>query len=358
MPGSSVSLRIGVIGTGFGRRVQLPALRLVSGAEVTAIASSSLERARAVAKEFDLPRAFGSVEELAGAPDVDLVIISSTPDAHIRHATAALEAGKHVLCEKPMALTAREAERMIAVATRSGGVARIDHELRYEPNRRKVQELIRAGAIGSVWHIEFVLKPYVRGDGRPQALDAPWSWWYDAKRGGGILGAVGSHLIDLCRFWTGSEVSEVHGRAATFVPERYDEQRVRRPVTADEFASFVVRFANGVVATVMLTTVAAHGPGHFAQITGSEGTVVLTGETKLEIGRRAGELEDISVPDDLWERTTPNNMWARSFVRLMRDLVGVLEGRPATGEPATFHDGLAVQRVMDAVRAGSGVRLD
>jgi predicted dehydrogenase len=353
-----VSLRIGVIGTGFGRRVQLPALRLVSGAEVTAVASGNLERARAVAREFDVPHAFGSGEELARAPDVDLVIVSSTPDAHLRHAVAALEAGKHVLCEKPMALTAREAEQMVEVAAKSGGIARVDHELRYEPNRRRARDLIRAGAIGPVLHIEFLLKPYIRGDGRPQAFDAPWSWWYDATRGGGILGAVGSHLIDLCRFWTGSEVAEVQGRTATFVPERYDEQRAPRPATADEYASFVLRFANGVVATVTLTTVAAYGPGHFAQVTGKDGTLVLTGETKLEIGRRTAELEDISVPDDLWERTSPNNMWARSFVRLMRDLVGVLDGQPATGEPATFHDGLAVQRVMDAVRAGRGARLD
>ena len=353
-----MTLRVGVIGTGFARRVQLPALRLVPGVTVTAIASGSMDRARTVAAEFGIASAFGSGEALAQATDVDLVIVSSTPDAHARHAVAALEAGKHVLCEKPMALTAREAERMVEVAERSRGLARIDHELRYEPNRKRARELIRAGAIGPVLHIEFVLKPYLRGDGRPQAFNAPWSWWYDAARGGGILGAVGSHLIDLCRFWTGSEIAEVHGRVATFVPERDDEAGTRRPVTADEYASFVMRLASGVVATVTLSTVAAHGPGHFAQITGRDGTLVLTGETTLEIGRPGAPLEDASVPDDLWEKTVPNNMWARSFVRLMRDLVAVLEGGRAAGEPATFHDGLAVQRVMDAVRHGRGARLD
>ena len=91
---------------------------------------------------------------------------------------------------------------------------------------------------------------------------------------------------------------------------------------------------------------------------GRDGTLVLTGETTLEVGRPGGALEDASVPDDLWEQTVPNNMWARSFVRLMRDLVAVLDGRRAAGEPATFYDGLAVQRVMDAVRDGRGARLD
>src|SRR5690349_7157287 len=257
-----------------------------------------------------------------------------------------------------MALTAREAEQMVEAAARSRGTSRIDHELRYEPNRRKARQLIRSGAIGSVWHIEFVLKPYLRGDGRPQALDAPWSWWYDASRGGGILGAVGSHLIDLCRFWTGSEVVEVSGRTATLVPTRVDEQGVPRAVTADDYASCVLRLASGVIATITLTTMSGHGPGHFAQLTGRDGTLVLTGETRLEVGRSGTPLADASAVDELWEQTTPNNMWARSFVRLMRDLVAVLEGRPATGAAATFRDGWAVQRVMDAVRAGSGVRLD
>ncbi|HVH67514.1 MAG TPA: Gfo/Idh/MocA family oxidoreductase [Gemmatimonadales bacterium] len=353
-----MTLRVGLIGTGFARRVQLPALRLVPGVTATAVASGSLDRARAVTREFGIPHAFGSGEELARSADVDLVIVSSTPDAHARHAIAALEAGKHVLCEKPMALSAVEAERMVEVAERSPGLARIDHELRYEPNRRKVRELIRDGAIGSVLHLELVLKPYLRGDGRPQAFDAPWSWWYDAVRGGGILGAVGSHLIDLCRFWTEMEIVDVSGRVATFVPERRDERGVPRPVTADEYVSCVLRLSGGAIATVMLSTVASHGPGQFAQVTGTAGTIVLTGETTLEVGRAGAALADASVSDDLWEQTTPNNMWARSFVRLMRDLVGVLEGRPAVGEPATFHDGLAVQRAMDAVRAGRSTRLD
>src|SRR6059036_2417096 len=354
----SNDIRIGFVGSGFARRVQIPALAFVPGAKATAIASGHRANAEAVAREFGL-RVFTDGTELARSADVDLVIVSSTPDTHARYAIAALEAGKHVLCEKPMAIDAFEAAQMVTASQQHPDrLAWIDHELRYEPNRRRARELIRSGAIGDVRHVELSLKPYLRGDGRPQASDAPWSWWYDAARGGGILGAVGSHLIDLCRFWTGSEVVEVGGRAATFVPERYDEQRVRRPVTADEYASFVMRLASGAVATITLTTVASHGPGHFAQITGRDGTLVLTGETSLEIGRPGGPLEDASVPDDLWEQTAPNNMWARSFVRLMRDMVAVLEGRPAAGEPATFYDGLAVQRVMDAVRDGRGARLD
>src|SRR5438128_11731634 len=105
-----------------------------------------------------------------------------------------------------MALTVREAEQMLEVAERSRGLARIDHELRYEPNRRKVRQLIQVGTIGPILHLELVLRPYVRADRRPQALDAPSGWRSDAGSAGGILGAGGSHLSVLCRRSNGSEL--------------------------------------------------------------------------------------------------------------------------------------------------------
>ena len=352
-------VRVGLIGSGFARRVQLPGLALVPGAKAVAIASGHRANAEAVARDFKLPHVFTDGAELARSPDVDLVVVSSTPDTHARFAIAALEAGKHVLCEKPMALDAFEASQMVAASEQHpDSIAWIDHELRYEPNRRRARELIRSNAIGELRHVELMLKPYLRGDGRPQAFDAPWNWWFDAARGGGILGAVGSHWIDLCRFWSGSEITYVAGLVESFIKERRDEAGVTHAVTGDDFASCVLQTASGVVATITVTTVAHHGPGHLGQVTGSEGTLLLTGETQLELGKSGGPLENISAPDDLVDTVKPNNMWARSFVRLMRDMVHVINGGIPQSEPATFRDGWQVQRVLDAIRGGRGVQLD
>lgn len=353
-----MTLRVGIVGTGFARRVQLPGLSLVPEVRVTAIASGHRAHAEEVAAQFDIPRVYDDGVTLAQSADLDLVIVSSTPPSHAEFAIAALEAGRHVLCEKPMALNAGEAERMmIAAERRPAQLAWIDHELRYDSVRRRACELVRSGAIGELRHVEFWLKPYRRGDGRPQAAGAPWNWWFDRTQGGGILGAVGSHLIDLCRFWSGLDLTQVAGRVATFIPERSDDRGVPHEVTADEFTSFVLTLGRGVVATVTLSTVAWHGAGHLAQLTGSEGTLVITGERRLELGHRDGPLEEITVPDDLLDHPHIKNMWGRGFVRLMRDLAGVAAGRPATGEPATFRDGWRVQRVLDAVRRGVGVSL-
>ena len=356
---TSQDLRVGFVGSGFARRVQLPALAFVPGATATAIASSHRANAEAAAREFGIAHVFADGEDLVRSPDVDLVIVSSTPDSHARYAIAALAAGKHVLCEKPMALDAFDAAQMVTASEEHPDrLAWIDHELRYEPNRRRARELIRSNAIGELRHIELSLKPYLRGDGRPQAFDAPWNWWFDSTRGGGILGAVGSHLIDLCRFWSGSEITYIAGLAETFVKQRTDDRGAIRPVTADDFASAVLRTKSGAVATISLSTVAHHGPDHLGQVTGSDGTLLLSGETKLELGKPGGPLEDISAPDDLWGKTKTNNMWARSFVRLLREMVHVIRGGTPQGEPATFRDGWQVQRVLDAIRGGRGVQLD
>ena len=354
-----MTLRIGLIGTGFARRVQLPNAALVPDVTVTAIASGRRGNAEAVAREFRVPHVFDDGAALAASPEVDLVIISSTPPTHARYAIAALEAGKHVLCEKPTALNAADAKTMVEAAARHPRqLAWIDHELRYEPNRRAVRDRILAGAIGELRHLELSLKPYLRGDGRPQAYGAPWNWWYDAAQGGGLLGAVGSHLIDLCRFWTGSEVVQVAGRVDTFIRERADESGRIHRVTADDFTSFVLKLGSGATATLTLSSVAHHGPGHLAHISGTEGTMVLTGETKLEIAKAGGAFEDISAVDELWQRTTPNNMWARSFVRLLQEMAAVIAGRAEGRDAAGFRDGWQVQRVLDAVRAGVGTTLD
>ncbi|HEY6808045.1 MAG TPA: hypothetical protein VI160_04580, partial [Gemmatimonadales bacterium] len=157
---------------------------------------------------------------------------------------------------------------------------------------------------------------------------------------------------------TGAEVTWAAGTVGTFVPERTDERGVRRPVTADEFTSCVLRLGAGAFATLTLTTAAHHGTGHWGQITGRDGTLVLSGETKLEMAKAGAPLADASVMDELWERTTPNNMWARSFVRLLRDFAAAAAGARPTGDPATFADGWRIQRVLDAVRAGTATRLD
>jgi predicted dehydrogenase len=263
---------------------------------------------------------------------------------------AALAHRRHVLLEKPMALTAAEAEAMTEGADRAGVVHVVDHELRFNPNRRKVRTLIGDGLIGQPRHVLIT----AAGTGRSDPT-RPFSWWYDAAQGGGLLGAVGSHQIDLLRYWLG-EIAAVTGGVETYIRERPAPDAIgRRLVTADDFTSFALRFTSGVVATVVLSAVTAHACGPRVEVWGDEGSLVLDEAERLWGARRGHDLAELSEPETV---AAPPGMeysplWGLSFVRLVDHLVRAILDGGAVAPAATFHDGLAVQRAMDGIRAAA-----
>jgi len=339
-------LRVGVIGTGFGALVQIPAFRANPRAEVVAVASGTPGRAKKAADAHGVPYAFDDWTKLVAA-DLDLVSITTPPYLHHAMALAALDAGRHVLCEKPMAMSAAEADEMLTRGERARRVHVIDHELRFNPNRRKARMLIAQGFVGAPRHALLTAVNASRLDPAK-----PWGWWFDEAQGGGLLGAVGSHQVDLLRYWLG-EITAVTGTADPVVPERpLPDGAGRRPVTADEFTTFSLRFRSGAVGTVFLSCVAAHGVGPRIEVWGDEGHLLLDAEDRLWGARRGEDLVELTEPETL---APPPGMeyvslWGVSFVRLVDHLVqAALEGAPV--EPAaTFRDGLAVQRVLDGVR--------
>lgn len=342
-------LRVGVIGTGFGSTVQIPAFRANPRVEVVAVASGQAGKARQVAERLAVPHAFDDWTRLTAA-DVDLVSITTPPHLHRPMALAAVAAKRHVLCEKPMALSTAEAAEMADAAERAGVVHVIDHELRFNPNRRKVKRLIAEGFVGQPRHVLLTLANSGRRD-----PTLPWGWWYDVSRGGGLLGAVGSHQIDLLRYWLG-EIESVMGTVETFVKERPAPEGGRRAVTSDDFTSFALRFASGAVGVVVLSVMAAHPLGPRIELWGDEGTLVLDEAERLWGARRGESLGELSEPETVTSAPGMNYaaLWGLSFIRLVDHLTAAVLDKAPVAPAATFHDGLAVQRVMDAVRATAG----
>ena len=135
-------MKIGIVGASFARAAYLPALRHVEGAEVVALASSRIESARSAAEEFGIPAAYDDWQAMLDKHQLDLVLIATPTDLHAPITLAALERGAHVLCEKPTAMDAGEARAMLDKANALGRVGMIDHELRFNPNRQRVAEMI------------------------------------------------------------------------------------------------------------------------------------------------------------------------------------------------------------------------
>jgi predicted dehydrogenase len=285
----------------------------------------------------------------------DLVCIATPTVQHAPQTLAAIAAGAHVLCEKPTAMDAGEAARMLAAADAAGRVHMIDHELRFNPNRARIASLIADGSLGEVRHVVIT---NIGPSWNDPASRPKGDWWSLADQGGGRLGANGSHQVDLLRWWLG-EAAWVTGAAPVMVPGRRDPTTGEAwTATADDVAHFTAEMTTGAVAQVFLSGVAAHNMNNVTQVFGAKGTVKLANEDERLWFARAGQaFEDITEPDPNAALPGVNpGIWNVSVIGLMQELAAAIrEGRRPT-RGATFADGLANQRVLDAVRRSGAER--
>ncbi len=343
MPGAVVA------GTGFGCRVHVPALRN-AGFTVHALVGRDAERTARRAERLGIEHACTSLTGALALDGVDAVSIATPPDSHAALAVEACEAGRHVLCEKPFALDAVEAELMHAAAERAGVTHLVGHEFRWAPDRAIVARAVASGAIGEPR--TFSLISYVPLVADP---DAPVpEWWFDQARGGGWLGASGSHLVDQVRTWFG-EVAAVSAALPSV--------GARRAAAED---SFVVRMTTRAgVEGVLQQTAASWTPNvsGLAMVAGSDGTIEVTGEGVFlsdRSGRRVLDVpDDLRLPEPPTVSEDPRERYTHlelgPYTRLAEVLCAGVEGRAhhAAVPVPTFADGVAGMRVLDAIRASA-----
>jgi predicted dehydrogenase len=346
-------IRIGIIGAGFARSTQIPAFKACEGARITAIASAHRERATEVASEFGIEHVSNDWRELVKRDDVDLVSIVTPVVTHCEMTLAALEHGKAVLCEKPMAMNADEALRMTERARKAGVLALIDHELRFLSGRIHMREMLRRGDIGKVRHVKLTFRSDSRAD-----PERPWNWWSDAAQGGGALGAIGSHVIDGFRWLLDCEVSQVFCNLATHISERAETTGgARRPVTSDDEANLLLRFADtdltmGTTGTASMSMVESGPAEHRLEIFGSRGALMIQESGELWQSKTGeGEWRAVETKRGELAPGMRDGGWSRGFTAFSREVVKALsEGRTTVTGAATFEDGYRTQLVLDAAR--------
>ncbi|HEY8224711.1 MAG TPA: Gfo/Idh/MocA family oxidoreductase [Pyrinomonadaceae bacterium] len=347
---------IGIVGTGFARTTQIPGFRNCTGAKIVAIASGRRERAETVAKEFDIPHVATDWQELVRRNDVDLVSIVTPPATHMAITLAALENGKAVLCEKPMAMNAGEALRMLELARKTDVLALIDHELRFLNSRRTMRAMLQRGAIGSVRHCNYVFRSDYRG-----VLDRQWDWWADATMGGGTLGAIGSHVIDSFRWLLSMELGEVLAMLTTHIKQRPDKASgENRTVTSDDEAKLLFRFSeeSGVTGTASLSVVESGRYENRLEVYGSTGALMAeeTGEL-WHSPAGSGSWRPVQVDQDAMAKGLRESSWSRGFTGFSCAIVDTLRtGRKTVKDAATFEDGYRAQLVLDAARESNNSR--
>lgn len=353
-----MKIKIGIIGTGFAKLVQIPAFLNCPETEVVSLASGNLANAERVANEFGIRHFTDNWRETVEMAEADLICITTPPKLHYEQTLYAIANGKHVLCEKPMAMNSAEALEMTKKANDANLLALIDHELRFLNGRQKAFKMIRNGEIGKVIHFKTMFRNASRG-----TQNVKWNWWSDENAGGGALGAIGSHAIDTFRWMLGTEITEVFCQLKTNVKERCDENGELKKVTADDESNLIVRFAENELTadasgTVSLSVVESGKYEHRLEIFGTQGSIIVEegGEVWLS---KMGDNHWKQLDIDLGE-SPPNTKiggWSRGFMSFAGEIVSALqEGRTEVQHAATFEDGYKCQIVLDAARKSNAVR--
>ncbi len=346
-------VRVGIIGTGFGASVQLPGFLAIKQCEVIGIASHDPKRSLELQKKFKLPMAFASPEELIESDDIDLVSIVTAPADHQKLVSAAILAGKHVLCEKPFTMSVAAAKELLKEANAGHIIHAIDFEFRELPAFKFFMSRLMTGVTGRIVFAE--LKWIV---GTWADKKRPWRWQCDKEQGGGILTALGVHLYNLAESFLGT-LDKVQATLGTTITERKDDDGKKKPVTSEDHATIDLKGKYEIPVRILLSNVDPKGAGLSVMVRGEKGVLLLESVSpeygsRLQVreGTTADTAkvvyEDPEPPDGIDARIPP-------FQALAERLVIAITDDDRTFGPS-FQDGVRAQMFLEGVRASAEAR--
>jgi predicted dehydrogenase len=372
-----------VIGTGFIGLIHVDALRRL-GIQVHGVVGSSSARGAERSRAAGLPPAYESMEAMLADDRVDVVHITSPNHLHHTHAKAALAAGKHVVCEKPLAMTSAESAELVRLAESSGLINAVNFNIRFYPLCQHLHEMVREGGLGEV---RLVTGHYLQDW---LMLDTDWNWRLDPALGGTLraVSDIGSHWLDLTSFLTGSRVASVSADLETFIKERHQptgpvetfatgraKDSVARRITTEDCATILVRYENGALGSFAVSQISAGRKNSLrVEIDGSNGAAAWASEQpdELWLGYRERANEVLYRDPSLMNRAGAAASYLpgghiEGFADTFRALYNavyqaVLEGKPAQDRYPTFADGhdemLVCEAVERSARQGKRVEID
>jgi predicted dehydrogenase len=362
-------LSIGLIGTSWwADAMYLPAIETHPGAKVTAICGRNPDKAQTMADRWDIPDVFTDYREMIEQASIDAVIIATINHTHHPMALAAIDAGLHVLCEKPLALNYADALEMGQRAEAAGVVNAVPYTYRFMPTARYLKELIDDGYIGRPYHLNM---RYYTG----YARDGKYGWRFDNDFGGsGVLGDIGSHFLYIAE-WLYGEVESVMCQLGNAVEREPTRPNGEPYPLGNDMAIVTLVFKSGAHGVLHATAVCYEdtpfGQTHHMEFHGSGGTLyTFTDWDKIQQvkGARAGEgmLKELPIPEHIWgdaRRDTVHNTYRDMFRKedfMIRGFIdNILNGTPA--DPS-FADGVRNQRLLEAAmlshEQGRRVRVD
>jgi predicted dehydrogenase len=364
-------LRAAVVGTGFIGVVHVDALRRL-GVDVLGVVGSSPERARARSGAVPLPEPYDSLEAMLADERVDVVHLTTPNHLHYPQVRATFDAGKHVVCEKPLALDSTQSAELLELGERSGRVHCTNFNIRFYPQCQEARSLVADGRVGDVWNVHGgYLQDWL-------LLPTDWNWRLEPDKGG-VLRAVadiGSHWLDLVQFVTGLTVTELMADLATTIPVRRrptgevetfaaadDVERVDAPMTTEDVAHLLVRFDGGARGSAVISQVSAGRRNSLRfEVDGSRGSLYWDAERheELWLGHRGRPNETLTRDPTLLRpaaaaRTSLPAGHAEGFADTFKELYRAVYtaiaagGMPEKPDFPTFVDGHRANVLGDVV---------
>jgi len=344
---------VGLIGVGWGALVHAPAFAAVDGYELTALCSSRAESVRAAGERLGIADTSTDWSSFVRREDLDLISVSAPVPYHHAMFLAALEAGKHVLCEKPLAMSGAEGREMTEAAESSDRATLVCFENRLSPERIAITDLVSAGTLGALSFVQVTITTgYWHPTHKPQS-----AWMYRRDAGGGYLFGQMSHEIDF--------ILATFGRAVSVCADvRHSMDRISTPegeieVTADDTSAVLIRLESGALAVLTNSTAGLGAGTNLWEAHGANGTIAVnhfpSGDGSLVVTAGgdprplAPSTRDLASGAKLPDRRSSRMI--RAMALTLEDWRPAFSGLP-TGTPA-IRDGWAVQQVIDAAIASS-----
>ncbi len=348
-------LNVAIVGTGrWARFAHAPGVKGHPRAELIAVCSRTRPNAEAMAREFDVPHVFTDYAELMKMDGLDAVVVATTNVTHHPICMAAIERGRHVFCEKPLGMNLAETRELLEAAETAGVKHMVAFTCRWLPDAIRVKQLMEAGYVGRVYHINVhKMAGYAGGE-------APRRWRFDkARSGGGVLADLGSHMIDLARWYLG-EIRSVCGHAPTFVPQRRDpDGTTMLDCKVDDATAFIAEFECGAQGVFHISWVAHKGHNQTIDICGDKGTLEFYADPEAwKLSLSGSQVPDdrrepLDVPAELTagiDADAPEGgfgSFIRNYSGMSRRFIDVI----VNDEPPSpsFHDGMKTQEIMEAI---------
>ncbi|MCK4626128.1 MAG: Gfo/Idh/MocA family oxidoreductase [Phycisphaerae bacterium] len=335
-------IRVGLIGCGDVSERYAEALRDMEAGELVAVMDTQKQVAESLGKQFNVAYT-DDVKEIMSNKDIDMVIVAVPHHLHAPIAIQAARAGKHVMCEKPLATTLDEGREIISECDKAGVKLGVNYALRYHPAAAKARELLAKKAIGEIFNIRMVLfgfkkETYWTQGYRGRSVTHWRGSW--ATSGGGVLMMNFSHYIDLVRYLTGMEITRVSAEYGTYGSPA--------GVEVEDTLNATLKFSNGAVGGINTSTIAHGDSGSRVCLLGSDGQMVLVEEPMKVYTTR----DDVGLVPNEWNELSSGKDKSFSFYdEMVKDFINaVLEDRPA---PISGEDGLkCLQVVLSIYQAG------